>query len=105
VQHYRQRRHLSRREVSVVRGKQSWDAMIIDATAEGFRISGANLPLMLEDRIALKTSSWSVDATVVWIRDGSVGVSLLSPLAPMDLARLTGKSMRLNRKSRVGFHH
>ena len=102
MQHYRERRHLTNQDVQIRREEEAWRATILNATAEGMRLKTA-APLKLEDEVTVAGDGWSAGAIVVWIKDGSIGVKLDKPMAAPLVTRLTGKAMRLNRKSRVGF--
>jgi hypothetical protein len=102
MQHYRERRLLTNHDIQITRDEETWRGIIINATARGLRLKSA-APLELEDRITITGGSWSVEAVVVWIKDGAFGVKLDKPMETPLVARLTGKAMRLNRRSRVGF--
>ena len=102
MQHFRECRHLTAQDVQIRREEEAWRATLVNATATGMRLKSA-APLKLDDAVTVTGGSWSVGAVVVWLKDGSVGLRLDTPMAAPLLARLTGRAMRLNRKSRVGF--
>ena len=102
MQHYRERRKLLDCDVRILRGEDDVDANLRDATRTGLRII-SDLHIEAGEDIVVKGSDWTLDGSVVWTGAGEFGVRLAEALSRNHLQRLTGKSVRLNRRSRVGF--
>ena len=104
MQHYRQRRMLTDRSVLVRTEDDVFRATVSNITEAGMRLKG-DLTLERDEMIEIEGGSWTAEAQVVWRKDGFVGVKLLKKLTASELAHVTGRRMRLNRQSRVGFGH
>jgi len=99
---YRERRTLIRRDVWVRSEEAAARAELRNATRNGLHIASL-LHVDVDDEVFIESASWELLGNVVWKKSGEFGVRLKQDLSLEQFQHMTGKSVRLKRRSRVGF--